>query len=337
MNGISPKQLNSFISLPIMPMEKLDDDVIKKINSYSKDVSNAEIWKELGIHRATVWKYRDKVAKEIWTTLSKDEKAKQELVKTYSPDELRDILQHLQTNTAKSVEKVIWEKGRVKFALLSDTHLGNKQCAKKELSDFYKKAWDEWVEAFIHCWDFVDWTWNVFKGQVYELENVGYDEQLKAAVNDYPYYKDIKTFVVGGNHDESFLKENWANIIKNIANLRDDIIDMGFYDARIKLNWVDINAHHGWKGQAYAKSYHVQKLIENIDTRKQPDVFASGHWHEALYMAYRNIHTFLPGAFLRQNLLAKRFNLWTTIWGWIVEVNLKDDGSSEIEMKFIEY
>ena len=77
---------------------------------------------------------------------------------------------------------------------------------KKELSDFYKKAWDEWVEAFIHCGDLVDGTGNVFKGQVYELENVGYDEQLKTAVNDYPYYWDIKNYVVWWNHDESFLK-----------------------------------------------------------------------------------------------------------------------------------
>ena len=320
-----------------MSMEKLDADTIKKINSYWEEISDREIWRQLWISRHSVAKYRENEKKELLETLSKEDKLKQELVKTYSPDELRDILAHLQTHTSKEVEKVIWEKWHLKFALLADTHLWNKQSAKKELADFYKKAWDEWVEAFIHCGDLVDWTGNVFKWQIYELENVWYDEQLKTAVNDYPYYWDIKTFVVGGNHDESFLKENWANIIKNIANLRDDIIDMWFYDARIKLNWVDINAHHGWKSQAYAKSYHSQKLIENIDTRNQPNIFASGHWHDALYMAYRNIHSFLPWAFLKQNLLAKRFNLGTTIWGWIVEVDIKEDGSSEIQMKFIQY
>lgn len=314
-------------------MQKLDDELIKKINSYWEDTSDREIWRRLGISRETVAKYRE----DIIQSLSKEDKLKQELVKTYSPDELRDLLTHLQTNTAKSVEKVIGDKGHLKFALVSDTHLGNKQSAKSELSDFYKKAWDEWVEAFIHCGDLVDWTWNVYKGQMYELENVWYDEQLKATVNDYPYYWDIKTYVVWWNHDESFLKENGANIIKNIAHLRDDIIDMWFYDARIKLNGVSINAHHGWWNMSYAKSYKPQKLIENIDTRNQPDIFASGHWHDALYMAYRNIHSFLPWAFLKQNLLAKRFNLGNTIWGWIVEVNIKEDGSSEIQMKFIQY
>jgi predicted phosphodiesterase len=314
-------------------MEKLDNELIKKINSYPAEESDREIARKLWISRKSVAKYRE----DILETLSKEDRLKQELVKTYSPEELKGLLTHLQTSTSKSIEKVIWDKWRLKFALVSDTHLGNKQSAKKELSDFYKKAWDEWVEAFVHCGDLVDGTGNVFKGQVYELENVWYDEQLKTAVNDYPYYWDIKTYVVWWNHDESFLKENGANIIKNIANLRDDIIDMWFYDARIKLNGVSINAHHGWWNMSYAKSYKPQKLIENIDTRDQPDIFASGHWHDALYMAYRNIHSFLPWAFLKQNLLAKRFNLGTTIGGWIVEVDIKEDGSSEIQMKFIQY
>lgn len=317
-------------------MKKVDEDIIEKINSYWEEVSNREIWRQLGLDKNTVMKYR--IADALrWKKLTKEEQEKQELVKTYSPQELRDLLTHVQTHTNKSVERIIWDKWHLKFALLADTHLGNKQAAKKELADFYKRAWDEWVEAFIHCGDLVDWTWNVFKGQVYELENVGYDEQLKTVVNDYPYYWDIKTYVVWWNHDESFLKENWANIIKNIAHLREDIIDMGFYDARIKLNWVNINAHHGWGSMSYAKSYKPQKLIENIDPRDQPHIFASWHWHEALYMAYRNIHTFLPWAFLKQNLLAKRFNLGNTIGGRIVEVDINSDGSSIIQMKFVEY
>ena len=330
-------------------MSKLDADIIKKIQSYPDEITHSDVWRELGICRQSVAKYRKWVADVLEERpqekkltreekkQQKEEQEKQEIVKNYSPKELKEILTHLQTTTSKSIDKTIGEKWRLKFALLADTHLGNKMAAKKELEDFYKRAWDEWVEAFIHCGDLVDGTGHVFKGQVYELENVGYDEQLKTVVNDYPSYWNIKTFVVWWNHDESFLKENWANIIKNIAHLRDDIIDMGFYDARIKLNGVDINAHHWWKSQAYAKSYHLQKLIENIDPRNQPHVFASWHRHDALYTAYRNIHSFLPGAFLKQNLLAKRFNLWNVIWGWIVEVNINSDGSSIIQMKFIEY
>ena len=164
-------------------MKKLDDDVIKKINSYWEEVSDSEIGRQLGIRRQTVAKYRT----QIVDTLTKEEKQKQELVRTYTPEELKDILTHLQTHTSREVEKVIWEKWHLRFALLADTHLGNKMAAKKELEDFYRKAGKEWVEAFIHCGDLVDGTGNVFKGQVYELEDVGYDEQLKTTVEDYPY------------------------------------------------------------------------------------------------------------------------------------------------------
>lgn len=318
---------------------KLSDETIKAIQS--SDWSAREVARQLWVSADSVIKYR----KQLWEVLSqkketkeeKENRQKQELVKTYTPEELKDILNHLQVNTSKSIEKIINDKWHLKFALLGDTHIGNKQHARRELNDFYKKAWDAWVDAFIHCGDLVDWSWHVFKWQVYELENVWYDEQLKAVVNDYPYYWDIKTYVLGGNHDEDFLKQTWANIIKNIATLRDDIIDMWFYDARIKLNGVEINAHHWWKSQAYAKSYHMQKLIENIDPRDQPDVFASWHRHDALFASYRNIRSFLVWSFLKQNLLAKRFNLGTVIWWRIVEVNLKDDWSSDIEMKFIEY
>jgi transposase len=87
-------------------MNKIDNELIKKINSYPVEDSDREIAKKLGISRKTVAKYRE----DLQQALSKEDKLKQELVKTYSADELRDLLTHLQTNTAKSVEKIIGDK-----------------------------------------------------------------------------------------------------------------------------------------------------------------------------------------------------------------------------------
>jgi hypothetical protein len=56
-----------------------------------------------------------------------------------------------------------------------------------------------------------------------------------------------------------------------------------------------------------------------------------------LYMAYRNIHTFLPWAFLKQNLLAKRYNLWNTIGWWVVDIDINEKWESRIDMEFIQY
>ncbi len=46
-------------------MAKLSKSVIDKINSYDKSVKNVEIAEELGIHRNTVGRHRDKLAEVL--------------------------------------------------------------------------------------------------------------------------------------------------------------------------------------------------------------------------------------------------------------------------------
>ena len=132
-------------------MEKLDADTIKKINSYSEDKSNTEIWKELWLHRSTVWKYRKDIADTLKDKLSKWDKKKLQLLEHYTDKDIQEMLNYIAQNTKKEVNEVLSEPWHLKFALLSDTHFGAKQCAKDELWEFYDRAKDKWVEAFVHC------------------------------------------------------------------------------------------------------------------------------------------------------------------------------------------
>lgn len=310
-------------------MEKLDDGIIKKINSYSQDVSNAEIWKELGLHRATVWKYRRQIA----DALSKGDKKKLELLEQYSDKEIMEMLNYIATNTKKEVNEVLSEPWHLKFALLSDTHFWAKQSAKDELGEFYDRAKDKWVEAFVHCWDIVDGS-NVYKGQQFEQDGVWFTNQLQDIKQNYPNVW-IPTYFIWWNHDEAYLKGNWVNICKAIETVRQDLINLGFYDARLKLNWIDINLHHwGWS-LSYAKDYKMKKYLDSLPVENQPDIFALWHFHTALYDLHRWIHGFMPASFLKENLLSKRFNLDNTIWGWIVEIDKNEKGQSRINMEFM--
>jgi predicted phosphodiesterase len=236
-------------------------------------------------------------------------------------------------NKKEDIDKIIGEVWHLKFWLVSDTHFWNKMSARDELWEFYDIAKSKWVEVFLHAGDLVDWD-SVYTGQVYEQDKIWFDEQLKDVVDNYPDVW-LDTYMIWGNHDEAFLKKTWGNIMWAVGQVRRDLINLWFYDARVKLNGVDINLHHWWGSMSYAKSYKIQKLLENIDPKNQPNVFASGHWHTALYMFYRKIHSFLPWAFLKENLLAKRFNLDNTIWGWVVEVDINETGGSKINMEFI--
>ena len=316
-----------------MPMEKLDDDVIKKINSYWEDKSNTEIWKELWLHRSTVWKYRKDIADTLKDKLSKWDKKKLQLLEHYTDKDIQEMLNYIAQNTKKEVNEVLSEPWHLKFALLSDTHFGAKQCAKDELWEFYDRAKDKWVEAFVHCGDIVDGS-DVYKGQQFEQSEVWFSNQLQDITQNYPNVW-IPTYFIWWNHDEAYLKGNWVNICKAIETVRQDLINLWFYDARLRLNWIDINLHHWGGSLSYAKDYKMKKYLDSLPVEWQPDIFALWHYHTALYDLHRWIHGFMPGAFLKENLLAKRFNLDNTIWGWVIEIDKNEKGQSKLNMEFI--
>jgi predicted phosphodiesterase len=316
-----------------MPMEKLDNELIKKINSYSEDKSNTEIWKELWLHRSTVWKYRKDIADTLKDKLSKWDKKKLQLLEHYTDKDIQEMLNYIAQNTKKEVNEVLSEPWHLKFALLSDTHFGAKQCAKDELWEFYDRAKDKWVEAFVHCGDIVDGS-DVYKGQQFEQSEVWFSNQLQDITQNYPNVW-IPTYFIWWNHDEAYLKGNWVNICKAIETVRQDLINLWFYDARLRLNWIDINLHHWGGSLSYAKDYKMKKYLDSLPVEWQPDIFALWHYHTALYDLHRWIHGFMPGAFLKENLLAKRFNLDNTIWGWIIEIDKNEKGQSKLNMEFI--
>ena len=330
---------------------RLDEKMIGAINSYPKEKTNTDIWKELGLNRKTVAKNRENTQQEamnvlsgkeeqMWLKqklkeqkLSKEERRKLDLLQHYSDKDIREMLNYIAQNTKKEIDKTIWEPWHLKFWLISDTHFGAKQCAREELGEFYEKAKDEWVECFVHAWDIVDWT-GVYHWQQFEQDKVWFEEQLDDLKKNYPNVW-LPTYFIGGNHDEAYLKGNGVNICKAIETVRQDLINLGFYDARLRLNWIDINLHHwGWS-LSYAKDYKMKKYLDWLPVENQPDIFALWHYHTALYDFHRGIHWFMPWAFLKENLLAKRFNLWNVIWGWIIEIDKNEKWENRINMEFI--
>lgn len=313
---------------------KLDEEIIKKIWAYSEEISDSKIWKELWVDRHTVSKYRNRIADTLkQEKISKWDKKKLQLLEHYTDKDIQEMLNYIATNTKKEVNEVLSEPWYLKFALLADTHIWAKWSAIDELWEFYDRAKEKWVEAFVHCGDLVDWC-NVYKWQAFEQDRVWFGEQLEEVKNIYPNVW-IPTYFIWWNHEEAFLKWNWVNICKAIEQVRQDLINLGFYDARLKLNWIDINLHHwGWS-LSYAKDYKMKKYLDSLPVEWQPDIFALWHYHTALYDLHRGIHWFMPWAFLKENLLAKRFNLGNTI-GWrIIEIEKNDKWQNILNLEFM--
>lgn len=267
--------------------------------------------------------------------ITKEEKKKLTLLEHYSDKDIKEMLNYIAQNTKREIEENLSEPWHLKFWLVSDTHFWAKGCAKDELWEFYDRAKDKGVECFVHCGDLVDWN-NVYKWQQFEQSWVGFAAQLQDVKENYPNVW-LPTYFIGWNHDEAYLKWNGVNICKAIETVRQDLINLWFYDARLKLNWIDINLHHwGWS-LSYAKDYKMKKYLDSLPVENQPDIFALGHYHTALYDLHRWIHGFMPWAFLKENLLAKRFNLWNTIWWWIIEIEKDEKGKSKLNMEYMKF
>lgn len=316
-------------------MQKLDDETIKKIQASDVEASDREIARKLWISHNAVWKYR----KQLWEALTKKKdkewEKKLKLLEHYSEKDIKEMLNYIAQNTKKEVNEVLSEPWHLKFALLSDSHLWAKGACVDELWEFYDKAKDKWVECFVHAWDLVDGC-DVYAWQQFEQDRVWFEEQLDEVKTNYPNVG-LPTYWIWWNHEQGYLKKNWVNICKAIEQVRQDLINLGFYDARLRLNWIDINLHHWWGSLSYAKDYKMRKYLESLPVEWQPDIFALWHYHTALYDLHRWIHGFMPWARLKENLLAKRFNLDNTIWGRVIEIDKNEKWQSRINMEFIKF
>ena len=79
-------------------------------------------------------------------------------------------------------------------------------------------------------------------------------------VEKYPHF-DGQTFVISGNHDDWWYKSAGSEIVKSIAKQREDIIYLGPDVADMKIGKLKIRLFHGKGGNAYAKSYKIQKYL----------------------------------------------------------------------------
>ena len=74
---------------------------------------------------------------------------------------------------------------KFKFALIGDTHFGNKSTNKEALNDFYNLCKREGITEVYHTGDLVDGL-HVHRGQEYELYALGMEQQAEDIIDTYP-------------------------------------------------------------------------------------------------------------------------------------------------------
>lgn len=252
--------------------------------------------------------------------------------------QLSDMLTRDKPQSAGLIQKY-FSGNRLKFAIVSDTHLCSKHERLDALKTFYKICKQQGIVDVYHAGDVITGQ-KLFRGMEYEVHTIGVDNQVNYCVRNYPHVSGITTHFITGNHDLSYYKDLGIDVGQHIASQRSDMAYLGQWQADVKYNNVIIRLIHPDKGNAYAYSYHTQKIVEQIQSGHKPHIMVFGHWHISLYFLYRNIHTLNAGCFEDQTPYLLRKGINPIIGGWIIKVKTAHDDKQSIiafEPQFIPF
>lgn len=236
-----------------------------------------------------------------------------EIVKLAKPVKTNDIYE-LKTKLTK-----------LKLLLISDTHLCSNYDRVDILRYLYDKAEDNGVNMVLHSGDFTDGRSNRPE-QVYELREPSFQGQVEYCIDKYPKFSG-KTYVIQGNHDDWWYKSAGSEIMIPIAKAREDIVYLGPDVADMKIGNLKVRLFHGKGGQAYAKSYKIQKYLDTIPVNEKPDILQTGHIHQAFYYKQDNTHCFQTGCLEDQTPFCRGMGLSNDKSCWWVDVTFDNNGN----------
>lgn len=236
-----------------------------------------------------------------------------------------EIIVHKTPPKNNDIYELPYNLEHLKLLLISDTHLASKYDRLDILRYLYGKAEDKGVKHILHSGDFTDGRSNRPE-QVYELREPSYEGQVQYCVDKYPEFSG-KTYVIQGNHDDWWYKSTGSEIVKSIAQQRDDIEYLGADVADMKIGKLKIRLFHGSGGGAYAKSYKLQKYLDTIPLEERPDILQTGHIHQSFYMKQDQTHCFQTSCLEDQTPYCRSKGLANDKSCWWIDVYFDDKGN----------
>lgn len=235
------------------------------------------------------------------------------------------------------------KSGSVRVGVVTDTHLGSKYQQLTYWEHFAKECERAGVDAMIHLGDVVDGSYKMHRGMEYEQFAIGYDAQLTYAMDKWPQVKAkdygyVPQYLIGGNHDWSFANDTGANLGRDLSRVREDIHSLGGPNATLVLGGVELYLLHPDGGPSYARSYRLQKIIEQFPPDDKPNIMLAGHWHVASHLpGYRNVEAFACPCFQAQTPYLRRKGLAPVIGGLILDLEYSEQGLEDFKTKWVLY
>lgn len=215
---------------------------------------------------------------------------------------------------------------KIKFGVISDTHIGSKHQQLTLMNKIYDTFQMEQIADVYHAGDISEGI-KMRPGHEQECFLHGADDIENYIIENFPKRDGITTNFITGNHDHSMIKQSGHDIGVNIAKERSDMNYLGMANAKVLITpKCTMELNHPLDGASYALSYSIQKLADSLSGGEKPNILINGHHHKAMYLFYRNIHMIEAGCFEAQTPWMKGKRIAAHVGGYIVTVYVSEDG-----------
>jgi hypothetical protein len=249
-------------------------------------------------------------------------------------DEKKVMLSNDIASDGEPIDKPL-ETTEIVFGVASDLHFGSKMCQITALHEFAHICEKKGAKYIFVPGDVVAGH-NVYPGQQYEVYALSAEEQESSVIRNLPR-GDYEWFMLGGNHDYSFIKRGGGhNPLLAIEAQREDVTYVGFDEADIPiLKGVDLRMWHPSGGVPYSVSYRMQKAIEQIaytelakicrNKKDNPTIrfLLAGHLHIQVQAMFGSIFGAQCGTFEGQTSYLVRKGLHPLIGGYIIKADIR--------------
>lgn len=249
-----------------------------------------------------------------------------------SPRELRILLNSPEPNRPRKIYNHSNGQREIKFGIVADSHIGQEMFDEALFESAGKTFRKEGIKNVYHVGDVLEGM-SGREGQVYELRQIGFKQQIDYAESLIKkYWTNFNIFAINGNHDLWYKKKNNAglDVGQELDNRISNWHHLGDEEADIKLAPnVVMKLFHPNDGTAYATSYKLQKMMESFEGGHKPQILVEGHYHKALYMFNRNIHGIEGGTLCGQTRWMRGKKIPANKGFWIVKLELDKKGISK--------
>lgn len=214
----------------------------------------------------------------------------------------------------------------LRFAVVSDTHIGSVQHDNAALHKFYDLVEERGIDTVLHAGDLTDGYYPNRTTSILEQTHVGFSNQIKETVRSYPSRPNITTYFISGNHDYSHARNGFADVGETVEAVREDMIYLGHNYGRFWLNeGVSVSLIHPTDGIARNFNKKIRDIVER-HPEKRGDVMLIGHYHKVAMVRHQGCYAYVVPAMQRQTSFMRDNGLESVVGGMIIEVRLDELG-----------